>query len=104
MMIKLEKRILIKICISALLLLDLSAYSQTLKIIDKPVVFDEERKKLSLEYMKERHGIISKTPSIVPKMIVLHWTAIATLEESFNVMNINFSEIILYGKKRTLII
>lgn len=87
MMIKLENHTLIKICISALLLLNLGAYAQTIKIVDKPVVFDEERKKLSLQYLKERHGITKKYPSIVPKMIVLHWTAIPTLEESFNVMN-----------------
>jgi N-acetylmuramoyl-L-alanine amidase len=82
-----KKNILSKICISVFLLLNLSAYAQAIKIVDKPVVFDEERKKLSIQYMKERHGIIAKEASIVPKMIVLHWTAEPTLEASFNVMN-----------------
>jgi N-acetyl-anhydromuramyl-L-alanine amidase AmpD len=87
MMIKLKVFPLSKICIPVLLLLNFNAYSQALKIVDKTVVFDAERKKLSVEYMKARHGIVTKDPTIVPKMIVLHWTAIPTLEESFNVMN-----------------
>ena len=62
-------------------------FGQTNRTFDKPIVFDELRKKLSLEYLRERHGIIQDSATISPKMIVLHWTAIPTLEESFNVMN-----------------
>ncbi|HEY1008655.1 MAG: N-acetylmuramoyl-L-alanine amidase [Daejeonella sp.] len=59
----------------------------TFRTFDKPVVFNAERKKLSLEYMKARHGIVQDSATIVPKMIVLHWTAIPSLEASFDVMN-----------------
>jgi len=55
----------------------------TQKIIDKPILFDEERKQLSLNYLSERYGLQQEEPSIIPKMIVLHWTAIPTFEKSF---------------------
>ncbi|MBN9295554.1 MAG: serine hydrolase [Filimonas sp.] len=58
-----------------------------LRIVDKPVVFDKQRQELSIQYMKERHGIVTTAPYIKPRMIVLHWTAIPTLEQSFNAMN-----------------
>lgn len=52
-------------------------------IVDRPINFDEERRELSLDYMKERYNLRAKDPKINPKMIVLHWTAIPTLEASF---------------------
>ncbi|WP_395627160.1 N-acetylmuramoyl-L-alanine amidase [Daejeonella sp.] len=63
------------------------SYAQTFRTFNKPVVFDAERKKLSIEYLRDRHGIIQDSATIVPRMIVLHWTAIATLEQSFDAMN-----------------
>lgn len=59
------------------------AGSQPLNIVDKPIIFDEERKALSLEYMKAHYGIEADEPSIEPSMIVVHWTAIPTFEGSF---------------------
>ena len=53
------------------------------KIIDKPIVFDEERVQLTLEYLSSRYGLQQGSPTINPKMVVLHWTAIPTLEQSF---------------------
>jgi N-acetylmuramoyl-L-alanine amidase len=61
--------------------------SPTFRTFNKPVVFDAERKRLSIEYLKVRHNIIQDSATIIPKMIVLHWTAIPTLEASFDVMN-----------------
>lgn len=52
-------------------------------IIDKPIVFDEERKQLTLDYLSDRYGLEQEEPSITPKMIVLHWTVIPTFEASF---------------------
>ncbi|GHA41345.1 hypothetical protein GCM10007103_23470 [Salinimicrobium marinum] len=60
-----------------------TAKNNTGRIIDRPIVFNEERKELSLEYMKERYGLEQEEPTIEPKMVVLHWTAIPTLERSF---------------------
>ena len=56
----------------------------SIKIIEKPINFDDERKQLSLEYMSKRYGIEKQVPSITPKMIVVHWTAIPDLEASYN--------------------
>jgi N-acetylmuramoyl-L-alanine amidase len=53
------------------------------EIIDRPIVFDEERVKLSLQYMDEHYGMQPAYPSIEPRMIVVHWTAIPTLEGSY---------------------
>lgn len=69
-------------------LLILTGCSQsTFRIIDKPITWNDERKELSLDYLEKRHGIIKRFPSIEPRMIVLHWTAIPTIETSFDVMN-----------------
>ncbi|MDV7138833.1 peptidoglycan recognition family protein [Maribacter sp. TH_r10] len=70
--------------IPILFLLVLSACSTTKKIVDKPVIFNDERTELTLNYLKERYGLDQKEPTIVPKMIVLHWTAIPTFEKSFD--------------------
>jgi len=65
-----------------LLLLLISCVAQK-KIMDKPIDFDEERKALTLEYLKDHYGLEHDSPTITPKMIVLHWTVIPTFEESF---------------------
>jgi len=59
----------------------------THQIIDKPILFDEERETLSLEYLSQRYGLEQTKPTIAPKMIVLHWTVIPTFEESFATFN-----------------
>jgi N-acetylmuramoyl-L-alanine amidase len=79
--------LLAMVCFGTLILNGCALPSPTFRTFDKPVVFDEERKRLSLEYMKVRHGIVQDSATIVPKMIVLHWTAIPTLEASFDVMD-----------------
>jgi len=56
----------------------------SIEIIDKPIIFDETRTQLTLDYLSERYGLEQKEPVIDPKMIVLHWTAIPTLDGSFD--------------------
>ncbi len=56
-------------------------------IIDKPIIFDNERKELTLDYLFQRYGLKQKEPTIVPQMIVLHWTYIPTFQESFDAFN-----------------
>ncbi len=53
-------------------------------VIQKPIVFDDERRALSLAYMKEHYGLTPDEPVFDPKMIVVHWTAIPTFQESFD--------------------
>ncbi|MGC1632911.1 MAG: peptidoglycan recognition family protein [Gelidibacter sp.] len=71
-------------CMSMLMLL---ACGTSQKIVDKPIIFDEERTQLTKEYLATRHGLIQDTPTIVPKMIVLHWTVIPTMQQTFDVFN-----------------
>jgi N-acetylmuramoyl-L-alanine amidase len=70
-----------------LLLINQLSFAQTFRIFEKPILFDEERERLSLEYLEKRHGIIQETATITPKMIVVHWTAVPTLESTFDVFN-----------------
>ncbi|WP_047245350.1 peptidoglycan recognition protein family protein [Maribacter thermophilus] len=76
-----------RISISVTLILLLTACKTTNNIVDKPIVFNEERKILTLEYLSKRYGLEKDTPEIEPKMIVLHWTVIPTLEKSFEAFN-----------------
>lgn len=65
-------------------LLFLFACGTTKTIVDKPIIFNEERIQLTNAYLASRYGLEQANPTIVPRMIVLHWTAIPTLEKSFN--------------------
>lgn len=56
-------------------------------IVDKPIIFDAERKQLSLEYLDKRHGLKQAEPFIKPRMVVLHWTEIPSVETTFKVFN-----------------
>lgn len=56
-------------------------------IINRPIVFDANRKALTLEYLEQRYGLFQKEPTINPKMIVLHWTVIPTMEKTFQAFN-----------------
>jgi N-acetyl-anhydromuramyl-L-alanine amidase AmpD len=76
------KHLLVFICLCTLL-----SCTTTHTIVDRPIIFDEERKQLSLEYLLERYGLEQEEPVITPKMIVLHWTVIPTLEKSFEAFN-----------------
>lgn len=66
------------------LLLIISSCSVTNKIINKPIKFDTQRIELTKEYLKDRYDLEKNTIEIVPKMIVLHWTAIPTFEGSYD--------------------
>lgn len=71
-----------------LLILNFSPAQQSeFKIVNKPINYSEERIRLSLEYLKEHHGLTQKTPTIVPKMIVLHYTAGGTVESNHQYFN-----------------
>jgi len=57
------------------------------KIVDKPIVFDEQRVYLTKEYFKNRYGLNKDSITIIPKMIVLHHTVIPTFEKTFEAFN-----------------
>jgi len=57
---------------------------EDLKIIDKPIDFGAERIDLTKKYIKTHYGKTVENIEIVPKIIVLHWTAELDFEKSFN--------------------
>ncbi|GGO73987.1 N-acetylmuramoyl-L-alanine amidase [Bowmanella pacifica] len=74
----------------SVLALGLSACGQQqaqIDIVQKPIVFDQQRKDLTLQYMQERYGIVQDEPTITPTMVVVHWTVIPTLEKTFDAFN-----------------
>lgn len=69
-----------------------------LTIEPRPIIFNEERRQLSLDYMQDHYGMTPENPTIAPQMIVVHWTAIPTLEGSFDA----FYEPTLPASRRTI--
>lgn len=60
-----------------------SCNQPTFRIFEKPVIFDEKREQLTIEYLNDRHGIMTNSPVIVPEMIIVHWSPRPVLEENF---------------------
>lgn len=56
-------------------------------IIQKPIQFDKKRIALTREYQLTHYGIDSESIEIEPKMIVLHWTCIPSLDTTFRIFN-----------------
>lgn len=56
-------------------------------IIQKPIQFNKQRIALTRDYQLTHYGIDSKSIEIEPKMIVLHWTCIPSLEVTFRIFN-----------------
>jgi beta-N-acetylhexosaminidase len=55
-----------------------------LKIIDKPIDFGAERIAMTKAYIQTHYGKTVESIEIVPKIIVLHWTAEMDFDKSFN--------------------
>jgi len=66
-----------------LLMVFVNGCSSKIKIIDKPIIFNDERINLTKEYFEKHYNIKKENISIVPQMIVLHWTAVSSFEDSF---------------------
>ena len=62
-----------------LLLLPLFA----LEIVERPILFGPERIELTREYIREHYAVSKEDISIVPKIVVVHYTAIDDLNRSF---------------------
>ena len=60
---------------------------QEIKIIDKPIIFNQDRINLTKEYLKDRYNLDRDSINIIPKIIVLHWTVIPSMIETFNAFN-----------------
>ncbi|MEL7835210.1 peptidoglycan recognition family protein [Fodinibius sp. Rm-B-1B1-1] len=55
-----------------------------LTIQDTPIKFDSTRTVLSLEYLETRYGMMQEEPTITPRMVVVHWTASTSFNDTFN--------------------
>jgi len=64
-------------------LLALAGCGRGFTIRDRPIRFSEQRVKGTLQYIQNHYGESPADISIVPRIIVLHWTAIDGFEESF---------------------
>lgn len=62
-------------------------FAQSPKIVQKPITWNQERIQLSLDYLKNRHGLSQVVPTIQPKMVVVHWTANNSVKATFNTFN-----------------
>ena len=67
-------------------------------VVIKPIVFDEQRRQLSLQYLKDRYGIEQNEPTIVPKIVVVHWTVVPTIDATFDA----FDPAILPGARQEI--
>lgn len=54
-----------------------------LRIHSNPIQFDSTRTALSLEYLEKRYGITKEKPTIEPQMVVVHWTASSSFDDTF---------------------
>lgn len=57
------------------------------EITDWPIRFDAERIALTKTYIKKHYGLTPKDISIVPKAIVVHWTATPSLKGTWRGFN-----------------
>lgn len=52
-------------------------------VVQRPITWDQDRLQLTEAYLETRYGLPQHNARIAPQMVVLHWTAIPTLEDSF---------------------
>ena len=60
-----------------------TASADKIEITDKPIIFKQERIDMSKSYIKKHYGFDVENIEIIPKIIVLHWTAVMDFEASF---------------------
>lgn len=61
----------------------LTACGSRFTIIERPIPFSDERIAHTRQYIAQHYGVVAKDIAITPRIIVLHWTAIADLEGSY---------------------
>jgi N-acetylmuramoyl-L-alanine amidase len=55
----------------------------SIEIINKPITFKKSRIDMTKKYIKKHYVLKVKNIEIIPKIIVLHWTAYMSFEKSF---------------------
>jgi|HubBroStandDraft_4_1064222.scaffolds.fasta_scaffold13323_3 N-acetylmuramoyl-L-alanine amidase len=56
---------------------------QSLHIVDKPIPFDKERIRLTLEYIHKHYATDAENITITPQAIVLHYTVMPTFDATW---------------------
>jgi len=56
-------------------------------IVQRPITWNAERERLSLEYLQNRHGFVNPTVQIDPRMIVVHWTDVLSVDKTIRTFN-----------------
>ena len=79
-----------------IIILLFSFYSQAIEIKPMPIEFSQKRIELTKQYIKNSYGLEVKNINIIPKIIVIHHTAVDDLKGSFNRLN---PEILLTDRK-----
>lgn len=64
-------------------------------IIQKPIQWDTDRERLSLEYLLKRHGIHTDTAIIEPRIVVVHYTENMSVNATFK----TFDPVFLPGRR-----
>lgn len=57
------------------------------EIVQRPIIWDAKRELLSLEYLENRHGIKNPSVEIEPKMVVVHWTDVLSVNRTIRTFN-----------------
>jgi beta-N-acetylhexosaminidase len=70
-----------------IIVLILSSCAAKINIVDKPISFSQDREELTKLYINDRYGSQAEHIQIIPKIIVLHWTAIDDFDSCFNTFN-----------------
>lgn len=68
-------------------LLSVGIAQQRPDIVQRPIRWNDHRERLSIEYLQKRHGIHSNTATITPKLVVVHWTAVMSVEKTLGVFD-----------------
>ena len=70
-----------------LLILTLFIYAYSIEIKQMPISFSQNRIDLTKQYIKSSYGLDVENIDIIPKVIVIHHTAMDDLKESFDRFN-----------------
>ncbi len=57
--------------------------NSSITIIDKPIIFEQERIDMTKQYIQQHYGLTVENIEITPKIILLHWTALMSFDKSF---------------------
>ncbi len=55
-----------------------------LTVQENHIKFDSTRTALSLEYLENRYGMSQQKPTITPRMVVVHWTASTSFDDTYD--------------------